>query len=115
MECNARIDRKHKRCRKCYVKSLEAIGGLSTQFGDMSSAAQSARRLGQLKQEEGMAAQLQADGYTVYSPTVVCDRIAVKGDQVFFVEFKKRRQGLRPGQRAIQNRMPEHYLVIRHD
>jgi Holliday junction resolvase len=81
----------------------------------MSSAAQRARCLARIQKEQGEAAKLCAAGYTVYSPTVVCDRIAVRDGRVWFVEFKKGRQKLRPGQQAIHDLMPEHYLIVRHE
>jgi hypothetical protein len=80
----------------------------------LSSAEQSAHSRIRLAQEQALAQQLAGEGYTVYSPTAVCDRIAVKGGLVFFVEFKKGRQKLRPGQQAIQDLVPDRYLIIRH-
>ena len=79
--------------------------------GLFSSKNQSKRRKGQIKTETGVADQLVAEGYEVYSPTVVCDRIAVKDGKVLFVEFKKPGQGLRPGQQRIHDLVPEMYLI----
>jgi len=58
-----------------------------------------------------MAKQLEAEGYEVFSPTVVCDRVAVKDGQVLFVEFKKAGQELRPGQQRIHDLVPNMYLI----
>ena len=53
------------------------------------------------------------EGWTVYFPTVVCDRVGVKAGKVYFLEFKKGNQQLRPGQQAICDLVPHMYLVIR--
>lgn len=58
-----------------------------------------------------MAKALASEGYEVFSPTVVCDRIAVKDGKVFFVEFKLPGQPLRPGQARIQSLAPDQYLI----
>jgi hypothetical protein len=76
------------------------------------SAAQSRRRLNQIAHEQAQADRLRADGYEVFSPTVVCDRIAVKAGRVYFVEFKKHGQQLRDGQATIQALVPSNYLVV---
>lgn len=59
-----------------------------------------------------MADDLRRKGFEVFSPTVVCDRIAVKDGQVWFVEFKKRGQELRPGQQRIRDLMATNYMVV---
>ncbi|MDO8434247.1 MAG: hypothetical protein Q7S58_17745 [Candidatus Binatus sp.] len=69
--------------------------------GFFSSANQSRRRINQLAAEESQAQEMRARGFEVFSPTVVCDRIAVKDGQVFFVEFKRRGQKLRRAQQTI--------------
>jgi hypothetical protein len=80
--------------------------------GHFSSEAQSKRRRKQIADEVAEAKRLEAEGYEVYSPTVVCDRIAVKDGKVFFVDFKKhRKQKLRPGQQRIHDLVPEMYIV----
>jgi hypothetical protein len=79
--------------------------------GFYSSANQSRRRKDQLATEENTAEKMRADGYAVFSPTVVCDRIAVKNGKVYFVEFKKPGQALRAGQQAIRDLVPSRYLV----
>ena len=74
--------------------------------------AQRRRRLNQLAHEEAEAERLRALGYQVFSPTVVCDRIAIKDGKVLFVEFKKQGQELREGQATIQALMPGNYLIV---
>jgi hypothetical protein len=68
-------------------------------------------RRAQIAAEVAMAKKLETEGFKVFSPTVVCDRIAVKDGKVFFVEFKKTGQELRPGQREIHDLVPEMYLI----
>lgn len=70
------------------------------------------RRLNHLAHEQAEAKKLEAHGYQVFSPTVVCDRIAVKDGRVYFVEFKKPGQVLATGQAIIQALMPENYIVV---
>lgn len=65
-----------------------------------------------MEQEQAQADALRAAGYEVYSPTVVCDRIAIKDGKVFFVEFKRLGQELRPGQERVRGLVPEAYKVI---
>lgn len=79
--------------------------------GFYSSEHQSRRRKNQIAAEEQQAEELRALGFEVFSPTVVCDRIAVKDGQVFFVEFKKPGQELRPGQKRIAELVPQMYIV----
>lgn len=69
------------------------------------------QRFAQLEHEEAEAAKLALAGYTVLSPTAVCDRIAVKDGKVFFVEFKFIGQRLRYGQKIVQALVPEAYMV----
>lgn len=80
-------------------------------FGDSAKASEQRRR--QLAWEEGVASELRSDGWEVFSPTVVCDRIGVKDGKVWFLEFKPvGREKLRPGQKRIQGLMPENYQVV---
>lgn len=80
--------------------------------GFYSSERQSQRRKKQLETEEQLATRVWGQGYEVFSPTVVCDRIAVKDGKVFFVEFKRRGQSLRPGQQQIADLVGSQYLVV---
>jgi hypothetical protein len=68
-------------------------------------------RKGQLDEEVQMAKQMEQEGYQMFSPTVVCDRVAVKDGKVFFVEFKRPKQKLRVGQQTIHDLVPEQYLI----
>jgi hypothetical protein len=68
-------------------------------------------RYKQLEHEQTEAAKLVDLGFEVFSPTVVCDRVAVKDGKVFFVEFKPTGQKLRPGQQRIKDLVPNMYLV----
>jgi hypothetical protein len=69
------------------------------------------RRLAQLEHEESLAQQMRDEGWKVFSPTVVCDRVGIKDGKVFFIEFKKPGQELRDGQRQIQELIPDNYLI----
>ncbi|MDA8260569.1 MAG: hypothetical protein M0Z99_33875 [Betaproteobacteria bacterium] len=80
-------------------------------LGNFSPENQSRRRLNQIASEEAMAQKLRAEGFDVFSPTVVCDRVAIKDGKVFFVEFKKQGQPLRQGQQAVCDLVPEMYLI----
>ena|SRR3990167_933107 len=71
-----------------------------------------ALRYKQLAHEESEASKLRDSGYQVFSPTVVCDRIAVKDGKVYFVEFKRVGQKLRAGQQTIHDLTPDNYLII---
>lgn len=71
----------------------------------------SALRQAQLTHEAAEAQKLVDEGFEVYSPTVVCDRVAVKNGRVYFVEFKREGQLLRDAQRRVQELVPDSYLV----
>ncbi len=62
--------------------------------------------------EKAEADRLRLQGFEVFSPTVVCDRVAVREGKVYLVEFKKRGQPLRRGQATVQALLPENYLVV---
>jgi hypothetical protein len=79
--------------------------------GFYSSEAQSRRRMAQISAEQKMAKALERDGFQVFSPTVVCDRIATKDGKIYFVEFKKAGQDLRPGQQFVHDLSPENYII----
>lgn len=72
----------------------------------------SKRRKAQLVHEVSKAEELRSQEYEVYSPTSVCDRIAVKDGKVYFVEFKYEGQELRPAQERIQKLVPEMYKIV---
>jgi hypothetical protein len=92
-------------CPKCYREDP------NHPVGKQNTAVCRANRYKQLKHEEREAAKLRAEGYEVFSPTVVCDRVAVKDGKVFFVEFKFTGQSLRPGQERIRELTPENYIT----
>jgi hypothetical protein len=82
------------------------------QSGFFSSAAQSKRRKDQIAAETAMAQIMTREGFKIYPPSVVCDRVAVKDGKVFFVEFKKHSgQKLRPGQQEVHDLVPDMYLI----
>lgn len=73
------------------------------------------RRYAQLEYEEGIARELRAQGWAVFSPTVVCDRVGVKKGKVYFLEFKRKGQTLRQFQQLIHDLVPNMYKVIYRD
>lgn len=93
--------------RKAGIANLKAYGWKHLQDG----AAQSKRRKDQIAHEVAMAKKMEEEGYEVYSPTVVCDRVVVKDGKVYFVDFKKPGQKLRPGQQRIHDLIPDQYLI----
>jgi len=79
------------------------------------SETQRRRRLQQIANEENIANELRKTGWVVFSPLVVCDRIGVKDNMVYFLEFKKPGQKLRPRQELIHDLVPDMYRVIFHE
>jgi hypothetical protein len=61
--------------------------------------------------EAAVAAAMAAEGYVVFAPTAVCDRIAVKDGVVYLVEFKKHGQKLRPAQKVVADVLGARYIV----
>ena len=94
--------------REASRKNILIAARVSTQNSEL----QRIRRLNQLKHEEKMADDLRKKGYEVFSPIVVCDRVAIKNEKVSFVEFKKKGQNLREGQQKIHDLCREMYLII---
>jgi hypothetical protein len=98
-------------CPGC-LKEIQGINGKrNLPAAELDPATCSKRRMKQIQHEESEANKLRDEGFEVLSPTVVCDRIAVKAGRVFFVEFKRPGQKLRPGQKRIQELVPEAYIV----
>ncbi len=64
--------------------------------------------------EQRVAKELIQEGWIIFSPTAVCDRIGVKDGRVYFLEFKKGSQSLREGQQAIRDLVPRMYKVFRY-
>jgi hypothetical protein len=56
--------------------------------GMLNPSTQRTRRYAQLEIEESVAAGLRDQGWEIYSPTVVCDRIGIKDGKLFLLEFK---------------------------
>ncbi|MDE1850300.1 MAG: hypothetical protein KGH54_00710 [Candidatus Micrarchaeota archaeon] len=77
-----------------------------------NSEVQRRRRYKQMKMEEDASEKLRKEGWQVFSPTIVCDRIAIKDGQVFFVEFKKAGQKLTENQEKIKNLANDNYCVV---
>jgi hypothetical protein len=110
--CSKQTERYRQYCDDC-LQILRAEQGKEKlqKAGLIDGPASSKRRLKQLQHEEAEATKLRNVGYEVFSPTVVCDRVAVKDGKVFFVEFKKLGQKLRPGQQRIRDLVPESYII----
>lgn len=105
-------------CVACRKKHLSEVGKAQTagRPWNLTSKTASILRRQQISLEEQQANQLRQQGWEVFSPTVVCDRIGVKNGKVFFIDFKKRgREKLRDGQQRIHDLLPEQYLVVVHD
>src|SRR6266571_3099257 len=64
------------------------------------------------EQEEAVADELRQQGYVVYMPNAVCDRVVFKDGKVLFVECKRLGEHLRPGQDALRSALPEHFIVM---
>ena len=67
-----------------------------------------------MEYERTTARRLTDEGWIIYSPTAVCDRIGVKNGKVFFLEFKKNNQTLRSSQQKIRDLVPWMYRVVRY-
>lgn len=93
------------------VENGKKSGAKAVANGFFSSENQSRRRKDQLATEQRMSDEMVEDGYQIFSPTVVCDRIAVKDGKVFFVEFKKEGQLLRESQQLIHDLVPDNYII----
>ena len=76
-----------------------------------NSEVQRRRRYKQMRMEEEAAAKLRKEGWEIFSPTVVCDRIGVKNNKVYFIEFKKIGQKLSLNQEKIK-RLVNNYKVV---
>jgi hypothetical protein len=76
------------------------------------SKTQSRLRRKQIADEGALAREMRSEGWEIFSPTVVCDRIGIKDGKVYFIEFKKdASQKLRPGQSAVQAASPDNYII----
>jgi hypothetical protein len=75
------------------------------------SDVQRRRRYRQMEMEEKASDKLRKEGWEVFSPTVVCDRIAIKDGKVFLIEFKKPEQSLTESQDKIK-KLVRNYRVV---
>lgn len=75
------------------------------------SEVQRRRRYKQMQMEENASNRLREDGWKIFSPTVVCDRIGIKNNQVFLIEFKKPEQKLTENQEEVK-KLVNNYRVI---
>lgn len=66
----------------------------------------------QLDVEQSLSQDLIDEGYEVFSPTAVCDRIAIKDEKVYFIEFKPEGQGLRYSQNKVSQHTSDEYKVV---
>jgi hypothetical protein len=105
-ETRAKIGATHKRLA---AEGKRKDVGLSTRW--TSEQGKTLRRA-QILHEEAEANKLRAAGYEVFSPTIVCDRIAIKDGKVYFIEFKKPRQLLREGQKRVSDVAGDQYLIV---
>ena len=95
--CGAVLNKKRKYCDGC-------LHGIYSKC-----------RYAQINLEESVAQKLRDDGWEVFSPTVVCDRVGVKNGKVYFLEFKPiGRENLRSGQQRIHDCIPEMYKIVTH-
>lgn len=76
-----------------------------------NSDVQRRRRYKQMEMEEDAANRLRKNGWKIFSPTVVCDGIGIRSNQVFFIEFKKPGRKLRENQEKIK-KLVNNYRVI---
>lgn len=65
-----------------------------------------------VRYEHKLSDILRSEGFEVFDPREVCDRVAIKDGQVFFIEFKKLNQVLRPAQEKVRVLVPDIYKVI---
>lgn len=66
-----------------------------------------------LEWERSVANGLRAEGWNIFTPSTCCDRIGIRDGKVYFLEFKPEgKRELRTLQRAVQEILPEMYLVV---
>ena len=108
--CGKEVPPKFK--KYCSIECNNRNFGKLTPVGFFDSEKQSKRRRSQIHDENVMAREMIAEGWEIFSPTVVCDRIGIKDRKVYFIEFKKNlKQKLRPGQLAVQSLSPENFII----
>lgn len=103
--------------RKCCSEKCvhDKIAKVNINMGPERRQAHRDRRYKQLAIEEGQAKKLRSEGWEIFSPTVVCDRIGTKDGKVYFIEFKPdHNTNLRSGQQRLHDVVPDQYIVISH-
>ncbi len=95
-----------RRAHKVYKMSGKIENLMNT-----NSEVQRRRRYKQMEMEQKTSEKLRKEGWEILSPTVVCDRIGIKNGKVFFIEFKKPGQKLRPFQEKVKQLVND-YLVV---
>lgn len=97
--------------KKCRSKGIAA----ARTYSDEQRTKHRKSRYRQLAIEEGQAKKLRNEGWEIFSPTVVCDRIGIKDGKVYFIEFKPdHNTNLRSGQQRLHDVVPDQYIVISH-
>lgn len=76
------------------------------------SEMQRKRRYNQMMVEETKVRELESEGWVVFSPTAVCDRIGIKDGQVYLIEFKKKGGELTSGQKVVKDLVPYMYKIF---
>ncbi len=76
-----------------------------------NSEVQRLRRYKQMAMEQRSADKLRSEGWEIFSPTVVCDRIGIKNGQLFLIEFKKLDQKLTDNQEKVK-KLTNNYLIV---
>jgi len=76
-----------------------------------NSDVQRKRRYRQMEMEEKASSNLRKEGWEVFSPTAVCDRVAIKNGKVFLIEFKKPEQRLTESQEKVK-KLVRNYRVV---
>lgn len=94
-------------------QKLSDAGRRATAEGRSGLTSETGRRgaKSRIKSERLCASRLEKEGYVVFAPYAVCDRIAIKNGKVFFVEFKPCGQSLRLAQQTVRDANPSQYLV----
>ena len=63
--------------------------------------------------EEKMAKELERDGFEIFQPSWVCDRIGIKNGKVYFLEFKQPDQELTVKQMKVSIAAGKSYIIVR--
>jgi DNA-directed RNA polymerase subunit RPC12/RpoP len=112
--CNIKINTfNHSRfCKKNpnYERNIKLNKELMSKVSDNTGAGAKSRVL----LEKAATEALKEEGYEVFFPWVVCDRIAIKNGKVYFVEFKDEGQVLKLEQQMVNDLVPDMYLLRRY-